>query len=325
MNILLITTSPNGILDNLQGKFNVCLSVVDCKQYIEDADAQNKQVVKTNILSAIKDSLDNLETDIILTYRCPCILPVELFSRAKYVALNIHPSLLPKYAGANPWIEIYKNKEKESGVTVHRIDEGIDTGVIIFQRKFQMDLNKDIKWHRRIVEEYACQILDDVFYALDEQNAKIVTDIIIVKDRTKIHNSVLKARRFMAAGFINDKLGMSDKSLVFYKNSMHVFSLVADYYESIEDNKKALEYYVFIHLLCTKAYGQNDEHMASCYEHTAVLQAKMGMEDKAMNSQRKANEIRERIYGFSHEQYIQGLQNFGLLGFYLGEYKKRKG
>lgn len=271
MNILLITTSPNTILDELQGKPNVCLNVVDCKQYIENDEAHDKQVVKSNILAAIKNSLDKLEADIIITYRCPCILPVELFSRAKIVALNIHPSLLPKYAGANPWTEIYKNKEKESGVTIHIIDEGVDSGMIISQRKFKMDFNKDIKWHQCIVEDYACQIMDDVFYALDEQNAQIETDIAIIEDKEKINDSVIRARRSMAAGYINDKLGESDKALIFYENSKCLYSLVADYYESIEDNKKALEYYVLVHLLCRKAYGQKDEYMASCPEYTTKL------------------------------------------------------
>jgi methionyl-tRNA formyltransferase len=54
------------------------------------------------------------------------------------VFLNVHGSLLPKYAGARTLGWVIENGEMESGVTVHVIDEGVDTGPIIYQKTFAL-------------------------------------------------------------------------------------------------------------------------------------------------------------------------------------------
>ena len=53
--------------------------------------------------------------------------------------LNIHPSLLPKYPGTRAIRDALEAKEKETGVTIHIVDEGVDTGPIILQRKVRID------------------------------------------------------------------------------------------------------------------------------------------------------------------------------------------
>lgn len=50
--------------------------------------------------------------------------------------VNIHPSLLPLYPGVESYKRAFEDKVSESGVTVHIVDEGVDTGPIIFQEKF---------------------------------------------------------------------------------------------------------------------------------------------------------------------------------------------
>lgn len=49
--------------------------------------------------------------------------------------LNVHPSLLPKYRGPNPMYWVLANRESVTGVTIHYIDEGVDTGPILLQRE----------------------------------------------------------------------------------------------------------------------------------------------------------------------------------------------
>jgi phosphoribosylglycinamide formyltransferase-1 len=46
----------------------------------------------------------------------------------------VHPSLLPKYPGIHAHEEVLAAKEKESGMTIHLIDEGVDTGKILMQK-----------------------------------------------------------------------------------------------------------------------------------------------------------------------------------------------
>lgn len=54
----------------------------------------------------------------------------------EYTILNIHPSLLPKHPGKQGIIDSYNSKDKEMGITIHQVDEGVDTGPIIAQYSF---------------------------------------------------------------------------------------------------------------------------------------------------------------------------------------------
>jgi len=54
--------------------------------------------------------------------------------------INLHPALLPKYRGPNPWFWTYYEMERTGGVTVHYIDAGEDTGDILLQSEFPIPL-----------------------------------------------------------------------------------------------------------------------------------------------------------------------------------------
>lgn len=63
------------------------------------------------------------------------ILPPEILALPKYGCVNLHVSLLPKYRGAAPiqWAVI--NGERETGVSLMQMDEGLDTGPVIAQER----------------------------------------------------------------------------------------------------------------------------------------------------------------------------------------------
>lgn len=56
-----------------------------------------------------------------------------------FVMLNIHPSLLPYGRGAWPMPTAILNEDKQSGVTIHKMDKTFDTGDIIMQKSFSLD------------------------------------------------------------------------------------------------------------------------------------------------------------------------------------------
>ena len=66
-----------------------------------------------------------------------------LINKFKYF-VNIHNGPLPKYRGVNPINWALKNNENSHGVTLHHIDEGIDTGDIIDQEIFSIDSNLEV-------------------------------------------------------------------------------------------------------------------------------------------------------------------------------------
>ncbi|NDG85125.1 MAG: phosphoribosylglycinamide formyltransferase, partial [Proteobacteria bacterium] len=59
--------------------------------------------------------------------------------------VNIHPSLLPAYPGMDAYERAFAAGEKTSGVTVHLVDEGIDTGPVLLQRAFMRVENETLE------------------------------------------------------------------------------------------------------------------------------------------------------------------------------------
>ncbi len=66
------------------------------------------------------------------------ILPPEVLNFPKYGCINIHASLLPKYRGAAPIQRAVLEGEKESGVTIMQMEEGLDTGDILIQERLSL-------------------------------------------------------------------------------------------------------------------------------------------------------------------------------------------
>lgn len=71
--------------------------------------------------------------------------------------INIHPSLLPKYPGLNTHKKVLENKDSEHGVTVHLVDEGLDSGPIIGFIKLKIydkESEKDLEGRIHNLEHY---------------------------------------------------------------------------------------------------------------------------------------------------------------------------
>ncbi|MFO1531897.1 MAG: formyltransferase family protein [Kiritimatiellia bacterium] len=80
----------------------------------------------------LRELLNRLQPDILLSLGYPSLLGPELLGIAGW-NLNVHPTLLPKYRGpATAW-HVLAAGEKRSGVTVHHIDAGMDTGPVLAQ------------------------------------------------------------------------------------------------------------------------------------------------------------------------------------------------
>lgn len=62
------------------------------------------------------------------------LIPGHILETPKYGILNVHTSLLPKYRGASPIQSAILNGETETGVTIMKMDEGLDTGAILLQK-----------------------------------------------------------------------------------------------------------------------------------------------------------------------------------------------
>ncbi len=65
-------------------------------------------------------------------------IPRVLMNATRDGFINVHPSMLPKYRGGNPYSRVIMNGETETGVTIHFMDEGFDTGDIIAQKGYHI-------------------------------------------------------------------------------------------------------------------------------------------------------------------------------------------
>ena len=81
--------------------------------------------------------LAGLQPDLIVVACFPYIFPPELLQLPTYGCLNLHPSLLPAYRGPAPLFWIARNDERTTGVTLHLLDEKVDSGDIVAQHSFE--------------------------------------------------------------------------------------------------------------------------------------------------------------------------------------------
>lgn len=78
--------------------------------------------------------LKNLQPELIVVAAYGKILPKTVLDIPQFGAINVHTSLLPKYRGSSPIHHAILNGEKETGVTIMRMDAGMDTGDILTQK-----------------------------------------------------------------------------------------------------------------------------------------------------------------------------------------------
>ena len=67
------------------------------------------------------------------------IVSREILDMPPYGCINIHASLLPKYRGASPIQQAVLDGEEKSGVTIMQMEDGIDTGDILYQKEIMLD------------------------------------------------------------------------------------------------------------------------------------------------------------------------------------------
>ncbi len=105
------------------------------------AHEHNIEVYKPNKLKEDYEYILNKKPDIIITCAYGSIVPKVVLDYPSYGCINVHASLLPKYRGASPIVASILNGEKETGITIMYMDEGIDTGNIIMSRSIEIEDN----------------------------------------------------------------------------------------------------------------------------------------------------------------------------------------
>jgi len=79
--------------------------------------------------------IKEINPDLIISIFSKEIIPEEILKIPKYGCVNLHPALLPFYKGISPTFWVLANNEFRTGITLHYMDSGIDTGPIISQKE----------------------------------------------------------------------------------------------------------------------------------------------------------------------------------------------
>lgn len=118
---------------------------------------------------SILDTLDYFQVDLVVLGGFMKILSPGIVEKYRDRILNVHPSLLPKHAGKmSPKVyeEVLAADETETGMTVHLVDEGLDTGKILLQKSVPVDPGDTVEslkakvqslekeWYPKIMSEY---------------------------------------------------------------------------------------------------------------------------------------------------------------------------
>ena len=115
--------------------------------------------LEPKVEAQLVEMLQDAEVEVVVLAGFMRVLKEQMLAAFPRRIVNIHPSLLPKFPGLEAWKQALVANEKWTGVTVHYVDEKIDHGDIIAQRKVPV-MNDDTpeSLHARIQE------VEHVFY-----------------------------------------------------------------------------------------------------------------------------------------------------------------
>jgi phosphoribosylglycinamide formyltransferase-1 len=88
---------------------------------------------------ALGDWLDELQVDLVVLAGFMELLGAAFIARFSGRIINVHPSLLPAFPGVRAIEQALEYGVKQMGVTVHFVDEGVDSGAIIMQEAFAIN------------------------------------------------------------------------------------------------------------------------------------------------------------------------------------------
>jgi phosphoribosylglycinamide formyltransferase 1 len=92
---------------------------------------------------ALGDWIERREADLVVLAGYMQLLSPAFVARFRNRVINVHPALLPSFPGLEAVQQALEHGSKVTGVTVHFVDEGVDSGPIIFQRAVEVPPSRD--------------------------------------------------------------------------------------------------------------------------------------------------------------------------------------
>ena len=114
---------------------------------VRDTAEKNDIIIRQPEKITIKeaDALAEINPDIVVVVAYGLILTKDFMSIPKFGCINVHPSLLPRWRGAAPIQRSIEAGDELTGITIMKMDEGLDTGDIIYQEPIPIGDNDSSK------------------------------------------------------------------------------------------------------------------------------------------------------------------------------------
>lgn len=122
LNVLLVSTLPNAFHSALAERTDIALLVYDF--------AAAGFPSKAAFLAELAKMTDKENFDLLITYRCPYLIPADVRSHFGR-CVNVHPLPLPDFAGANPWPRFLASGLTRAEAVAHELTDSPDAGPAI--------------------------------------------------------------------------------------------------------------------------------------------------------------------------------------------------
>jgi phosphoribosylglycinamide formyltransferase 1 len=130
---------------------------------------------------ALGDWIEGREPDLVVLAGYMQLLSPEFVTRFRNRVINVHPALLPAFPGIDAVQQAIDHGSKVTGVTVHFVDEGVDSGPIIMQRAVPVAASRDWDETEREIHATEHTLLPETIrmiaagrVRLDDQNPRLV-------------------------------------------------------------------------------------------------------------------------------------------------------
>ncbi|MDP3765909.1 MAG: phosphoribosylglycinamide formyltransferase [Nanoarchaeota archaeon] len=156
-------------------KHNIEAVFIDAKSK-DIADIKDKDKKREAFDKKAAAALDKHNVDLILAIGYMRIISPWLVEKYRNKIMNIHPSLLPAFAGGmdkDVHAEVLKAGVKETGCTLHFVDESVDGGPIIMQKKVKVEKNDTVEKLKEKVQKAEQEIIIKAIRLYDEGKIEV--------------------------------------------------------------------------------------------------------------------------------------------------------
>ncbi|OGW49298.1 MAG: methionyl-tRNA formyltransferase [Nitrospirae bacterium RBG_19FT_COMBO_42_15] len=120
------------------------------------------------------NTLREINPDVIVVAAYGKILPKDIIRLPRYGCINVHASFLPRYRGAAPINWAIINGEKETGITIMQMDEGLDTGSILLQKGIEITKEDTAGTLSNKLSKIGAELLIEGLNAIEKGEIKLI-------------------------------------------------------------------------------------------------------------------------------------------------------